>query len=102
MNRNDWPRLSPHGMVRCPWRRGKRWDVRPAGIIEPHAKPTGGHSGDVPRGKLQKSKRLKDGPPGSARGTCINLYHPGECHCGKHWDMPKPERQRLVAQGAKR
>ena len=75
--------LSLHGMARCPWRKGKAFSVKPAGMVEPHPAPPG-HSGDRPPGKLPRSKRIKAGLPGTPSGICLKkLGQSGkDCYCG--------------------
>lgn len=73
--------LSPKGMSKCPWRKGKQFDLHPGGVIEPHTSSQG-HSGNMPAGKTTKAKRIKSGPPGSPNGICTG--NSGSCNCGKH------------------
>jgi len=71
--------LSLFGMPVTPWRKGKRYSIKPVGVIEPHP-----IKGDDKGGLKTKKNRFKTGPPGSANGICIELRHPGECRCGKY------------------
>ena len=78
--------LSLHGMAVVPWRRGKRYSVKPAGILEPHPVTGGGDSGNKPEGFISKNKRVKAGPPGSPSGRCLKGTGLADtCRCGGHY-----------------
>lgn len=74
--------LSPKGMALVPWRRGKRYSVKPEGLSPGGHTARGDHGGNVPPGKTTKAKRIKSGPPGTPNGVCVGGKG---CHCGKHY-----------------
>lgn len=77
--------LSSHGMAKCPWRKGKRFPLHIAGIIENHPVTGGGHSGNKPMGKRKKGDRLQPSPPGTPSGKCTRNKE--TCRCGGHYNQ---------------